>query len=65
MAQQPLAISDTAHGAEIGWRRGQDLITALPYVDALTAESRAAVERLVQEEVCLGVARGARACVPP
>ncbi|KAL6779927.1 hypothetical protein ACKKBG_A14340 [Auxenochlorella protothecoides x Auxenochlorella symbiontica] len=51
MAQQPLAISDTAHGAEIGWRRGQDLITALPYVDALTAESRAAVERLVQEEL--------------
>ena len=48
---KPLAIAATAFGEGAGWRKGQDLIDALPYVDALTPEEKQAVDKLIEEEV--------------
>lgn len=47
----PLALAATAYGEQTGWRKGQELIDALPYVDALTPEEKQAVDRLIEEEV--------------
>lgn len=49
--QPPLALTSTAHAEQAGWRKGQDLMDALPYVDALTPEEKQAVDRLIEEEV--------------
>lgn len=49
--QQPLALEAEAFTEGKGWRRGQHLIDALPYVDSLTAEEKAHVDALIEEEV--------------
>ena len=53
MAQsaKPLALTDVAHGEQKGWRRGQHLVDALPYVDGLTPAEKQAVDKLIEEEV--------------
>lgn len=38
--QQTLAIAQHAHGQQAGWRAGEHLIDALPYVDTITPEAR-------------------------
>lgn len=43
-SQAPLALG-------YGWRKNEDLIDALPYVDPLTPEDKRAVEKLIEEEV--------------
>ncbi|KAK2076455.1 hypothetical protein QBZ16_000980 [Prototheca wickerhamii] len=43
MPPEVLALPETAQGEERGWRRGQDIIDALPYIDELTPEYRAAL----------------------
>ena len=54
---QLLALDSAPAGQAAGWRKGQDLIDALPYVDRLTPEEKQRVDRLIQEEV--RTARGA------
>lgn len=51
MPTEVLALTETAHGEERGWRKGEELIDALPYIDELTPEHRLAVDKLIQEEV--------------
>lgn len=48
---QPLAIQQQAHAEQKGWRRNQDLIDALPYVDTLSPEEKQRVESLIEDEV--------------
>lgn len=48
---QPLALDSAPAGQGAGWRKGQDLIDALPYVDRLTPEEKQRVDKLIQEEV--------------
>jgi uncharacterized protein (DUF169 family) len=48
---QPLALDSAPHGEATGWRRGEEFIDALAYVDSLTPAERAAVDRLIAEEV--------------
>ncbi|GMH35039.1 hypothetical protein BSKO_02907 [Bryopsis sp. KO-2023] len=48
---EPMAIDSAAYGEQSGWRAGQDLIDALPYIDTLSPEMRDEVDRLVQEEM--------------
>ena len=50
---QPLALDSAPAGQGAGWRKGQDLIDALPYVDRLTPEEKQRVDRLIQEEVSM------------
>lgn len=47
----PLAIDSAEHGQQSGWRAGEDLVDALPYIDTLSPEMKDEVDRLVQEEV--------------
>lgn len=47
---QPLALDSAPAGQGAGWRKGQDLIDALPYVDRLTPEEKQRVDKLIQEE---------------
>lgn len=48
---QPLALDSAPAGQASGWRKGQDLIDALPYVDRLTPEEKQRVDKLIQEEM--------------
>ncbi|KAK9806831.1 hypothetical protein WJX72_004086 [[Myrmecia] bisecta] len=48
---QPLALDSAPAGEAAGWRRGEELIDALPYTDALSAEEKQAVDQLIQEEL--------------
>jgi hypothetical protein len=50
---QALALANSAHGEQTGWRRNQDVIDALPYIDSLTPEEKHAVDALIEEEVIL------------
>lgn len=50
---QPLALEATAHAEQKGWRRNQDLIDALSYVDTFTPEEKRTVDALILEEACL------------
>lgn len=50
---QPLAIEGTAFTEAKGWRRGQHLIDALPYIDSLTAEEKRTVDKMIEEEMRL------------
>lgn len=50
MASNVLAIEMTAHGQGSDWRKGEHLIDALPYVDALTSETKQKVDQLIQAE---------------
>lgn len=52
MSSQPLAIE--YHGKAQGtghWRKGQELIDALAYVDPITDDVRAKVNKLIEEEM--------------
>lgn len=52
MSNQPLALE--YHGkaqAEGHWRRGQELIDALAYIDPLTPDVKQQVDKLVEEEM--------------
>ncbi|KAL4428227.1 hypothetical protein ABPG75_002316 [Micractinium tetrahymenae] len=49
--QQPLALADVAHGEQKGWRRHTQLVDALPYVDGLSPAEKAAVDKLIEEEM--------------
>lgn len=52
MSQQaPLALTDVAHGEQKGWRRNSHLVDSLPYVDGLSPAEKAAVDKLIEEEV--------------
>jgi hypothetical protein len=46
-----LALAATAYSEQTGWRRGSEVIDALPYVDALTPDEKQAVDKLIEEEV--------------
>lgn len=48
---QPLALDSAPHGEAGSWRRGEELIDALAYVDFLAPAERAAVDKLIAEEV--------------
>ncbi|GAB4818855.1 hypothetical protein N2152v2_005901 [Parachlorella kessleri] len=48
--QPTLSIAATAYAQQTGWRRGQELIDALPYVDALSPGEKQAVDKLIEEE---------------
>ena len=50
---QPLALDSAPHGEAGSWRRGEELIDALAYVDSLAPAERAAVDKLIAEEVRL------------
>lgn len=50
-APLPLAIEGQAFSEGKGWRRGQHLVDALPYIDSLTADEKAVVDRMIEEEV--------------
>ena len=50
---QPLALDSAPHGEATGWRRNEELIDALAYVDSLSPVERAAVDKLIAEEVKL------------
>ncbi|PRW44378.1 pre-mRNA-splicing factor SPF27-like protein isoform A [Chlorella sorokiniana] len=47
----PLQLTDVAHGEQKGWRRSQHLVDSLPYVDGLTPQEKAAVDKLIEEEM--------------
>jgi hypothetical protein len=51
MAAQPLRIAAFAQGDATGWRRGQDLIDALPYLDDISAAEKQQVDALIEEEM--------------
>lgn len=48
---QLLALDSAPAGQAAGWRKGENLIDALPYVDVLTPEEKVNVDRLIQEEM--------------
>ena len=58
----PLALTDAAHTEQKGWRGGQHLVDSLPYVDSLTPTEKAAVDKLIEEEVR---SPPAPPCIPP
>ncbi|KAI7836667.1 hypothetical protein COHA_009443 [Chlorella ohadii] len=47
----PLQLTDVAHGEQKGWRRSQHLVDSLPYVDGLTPQEKAAVDKMIEEEM--------------
>lgn len=49
--QQPLQLTDVAHGEQKGWRRHQELVDSLPYIDSMSQAEKAAVDALIEEEV--------------
>lgn len=48
---QPLALDSAPAGEAAGWRRNEDLIDALPYVDTLSDVEKTMVDRLIREEM--------------
>ena len=46
----PLALDYAAHGQAVGWRKGEDLIDALPYVDHVPEELKPRIQALIDEE---------------
>ena len=49
---QPLALDVAPAGQAPGWRKHEDIIDALPYVDTLSEAEKARVDALIREEVC-------------
>lgn len=47
----PLALDYKAHGQSSGWRKGEDLIDALPYIDPLPADVKRQVDALIDAEL--------------
>ncbi len=52
-------VSDAPLALDYGWRKHEDLIDALPYVDPLTPEDKRTVEKLIEEEVRYSSIQGA------
>jgi len=50
-AHQPLALTNESFAAQKGWRRNQELVDALPYIDGLQASEKDAVNALIEKEV--------------
>ena len=50
----PLALDFKAHGQNSGWRKGEDLIDALPYIDPLSADVKRQVDALIDAEIKKG-----------
>mmetsp|Transcript_19379 Transcript_19379/g.41933 ORF Transcript_19379/g.41933 Transcript_19379/m.41933 type:complete len:260 (+) Transcript_19379:104-883(+) len=50
-SKQPLALDFHAHGQAWGWRKGEDLIDALPYVDTYEGNVKQQVDALIEEEM--------------
>jgi len=46
-----LALTLGSHAEQTGWRRNQDLIDALPYVDDVTPEQKKEIQGMIEEEV--------------
>jgi hypothetical protein len=49
---RPLALDIAPHGEATGWRAGEQHIDALAYIDPLTEEEKAEVNKLIEDEVC-------------
>lgn len=56
---QVLALDNAPLGQAAGWRKGENLIDALPYVDRLTPGEKLSVDRLLQEEMKNSIQRPA------
>lgn len=53
MSGQPLALAYHSHGEGSGlqgWRRGEDVIDSLPYIDLLSDDVQAKVKQMIAEE---------------
>ena len=50
-ANKPLALDFKPHGQAAGWRKGEDIIDALPYIDPLAPEAKKVVDALIEEEL--------------
>lgn len=48
---QPLALANEAFAEQKSWRRREELVDALPYIDGLEPGEKEAVMRLIEEEV--------------
>lgn len=48
---QPLVLANEAFGEQKSWRRNQELIDALPYIDSLEPAEKQAVMAVIEEEV--------------
>ena len=59
---QPLALDVAPAGQARGWRKHEDTIDALPYVDTLNDAEKARVDALIREEVC-DISKGSVALV--
>ena len=51
MSDKPLLLDQAPYGQASGWRRREDLVDALPYIDTLTPEMKKEVDKLIHEEV--------------
>ena len=49
-----LLLDSAAHGSSTGWRKGEDLIDALPYVDVLHPDVKRQVDVMIEEEMRTG-----------
>lgn len=47
----PLALDVAPHGELPGWRRGEESLDSLAYIDEFTDQEKTAVEKLIVEEV--------------
>ena len=47
----PLALDVAPHGELPGWRRGEEALDSLAYIDNFTDQEKAMVERLIIDEV--------------
>ena len=47
----PLALDVAPHGELPGWRRGEEALDSLAYIDEFTDPEKAAVEQLITDEV--------------
>lgn len=47
----PLALDIAPHGESPGWRRGEEVLDSLAYIDTFTDEEKAVVEQLIMAEV--------------
>eukprot|EP00798_Chlamydomonas_sp_ICE-L_P014476 gene14476-20500_t len=50
----PLALDYAGHGKALGWRKGEHLIDALPYIDPLAPEVKKQVDQLIEDELRRG-----------
>lgn len=46
-----LALTLGSHAEQTGWRRNQDVIDALPYVDDVSVEQKKEIQGMIEEEV--------------